>query len=284
MLSLMIKSNLTEPRAICRLFPFLFFFVILHTFFSFSSTDHEYLHKSQGSVTIHNVTSGTSSEFLSKATFVSNSTCICVLKQHKPQKDSNSNFLQTLAVLSAADVSSGLVKLSQQFSFIQHRIKSKLMITSCLLTANMLRSWATIARYGELIHFTVTWIQCIFNAPGVIHIVLCVFCPISCGGIHLQLHIHFMTWKLGKYPNYGRSNSCTYDNLMQSSWKRPSTCLRFACRIHYSTFLSKSMLVQQLKSKRYRESDAIFVFFDFISANFSHRTFLMKSSTFPGLL
>uniref|UniRef100_A0A671YJR1 Dipeptidyl-peptidase 4 n=1 Tax=Sparus aurata TaxID=8175 RepID=A0A671YJR1_SPAAU len=45
-----------------------------------------YLHKSQGSVTIHNVTSGTSSEFLSKATFVSNSTCICVLKQHKPQK------------------------------------------------------------------------------------------------------------------------------------------------------------------------------------------------------
>lgn len=44
------------------------------------------------------------------------------------------------------------------------------------------------------------------------------------------------------------------------------------------------MLVQQLKSKRYRESDAIFVFFDFISANFSHRTFLMKSSTFPGLL
>uniref|UniRef100_A0A671YH37 Dipeptidyl-peptidase 4 n=1 Tax=Sparus aurata TaxID=8175 RepID=A0A671YH37_SPAAU len=51
-----------------------------------SSTDHEYLHKSQGSVTIHNVTSGTSSEFLSKATFVSNSTCICVLKQHKPQK------------------------------------------------------------------------------------------------------------------------------------------------------------------------------------------------------
>lgn len=112
MLSLMIKSNLTEPRAICRLFPFLFFFVILHTFFSFSSTDHEYLHKSQGSVTIHNVTSGTSSEFLSKATFVSNSTCICVLKQHKPQKDSNSNFLQTLAVLSAADVSSGSVKHS----------------------------------------------------------------------------------------------------------------------------------------------------------------------------
>uniref|UniRef100_A0A671YEU0 Dipeptidyl-peptidase 4 n=1 Tax=Sparus aurata TaxID=8175 RepID=A0A671YEU0_SPAAU len=32
-------------------------------------SDHEYLHKSQGSVTIHNVTSGTSSEFLSKATF-----------------------------------------------------------------------------------------------------------------------------------------------------------------------------------------------------------------------
>ncbi|KAM8722667.1 dipeptidyl peptidase 4-like isoform 2-T2 [Acanthopagrus schlegelii] len=32
-------------------------------------SDHEYLHKSQGSVTIHNAASGNSSEFLSKATF-----------------------------------------------------------------------------------------------------------------------------------------------------------------------------------------------------------------------
>lgn len=48
---------------------------------SMSSIDGEYLHKSQGSVVLHNVVTGESSEFLSKDQFVSppGSSSVCVV-------------------------------------------------------------------------------------------------------------------------------------------------------------------------------------------------------------
>lgn len=73
-----------------------------------------------------------------------------------------------------------------------------LMITSCLLTTDMLHSWATIPRYTELLFSLILKLVLKWS------IVFCVcFCPISCGGIHLQLHTHSLTGKPSTYHVYG---------------------------------------------------------------------------------
>lgn len=92
-------------------------------YLSMSSIDGEYLHKSQGSVVLHNVVTGESSEFLSKDQFVSpsGSSRVCV------------DVCQTPSL------------------FFQHRKKRRPLITSCLLTVAMLRSWATVPRYTQLL-------------------------------------------------------------------------------------------------------------------------------------
>lgn len=80
------------------------------------------------------------------------------------------------------------VKLSQ-WTVFQLRMKKKPMITSCLLTASILHSWATTPRFVTLL---LPLIPSYSQRPEANQ---CFIFPVRCGGIHLQLPTHCMTCK-----------------------------------------------------------------------------------------
>lgn len=161
-----------------------------------SPADYEYLQKTGDTVHLHDVLTNASSPFLTGDKFVSHPPhmCVCVLllcQQLKPH-DSSVKIFWTNAALCARSWAGG----HNRFLFSNTGWKKRLWLPAVC--------WPQICRIHEqpfqgtlnfYPHSYDAYLKLKWSTEWFF------FCPISCGGIHLQLYIHFMTGNQGKYPN-----------------------------------------------------------------------------------